>query len=96
MCLAAPVFLRRIGELTPTTLVISLVSAVALLAAIVAFAVVDLAGGSPAMWVVAGIAALCAVAIAWRLRRPLGQLGSYDVPVADAVLGGVAPGDAGA
>lgn len=96
VCLAAPAFLRRIGELTPAVLVTSVLSAGALLAAIVAFVVVDLGSGSPAVWVSLGIAVVAAGAIAWRLRRPVGPLGAYDVPVADAVLGGVAPGDADA
>ncbi|GAA3034460.1 APC family permease [Microbacterium dextranolyticum] len=93
VCLAAPVFLRRIGESTQAAVVMSWVAAIALLAAVVAFAAADVSSGSPAMAVAIAIAVVAAIAIAWRLRRPLGTLGAYDVPVADAVLGGVARDD---
>ncbi|WP_336631086.1 MULTISPECIES: APC family permease [unclassified Microbacterium] len=93
VCLAAPVFLRRIGELTAGAVLVSLVSAIALVAAVVAFSAADVAAGSPAPGIALAVAAVCAGLIAWRLRRPLGPLGSYDVPVADAVLGGVARDD---
>ncbi len=93
VCIAAPAFLRRIGESTVLAATVSYACAAALVAAIVAFVVVDVAGGSPAAWVAAGVAALAAAAIAWRLRRPIGPLGGYDEPVAAAVLGGVTTGD---
>jgi len=92
-CVAAPLFLRRIGELTPAVAVASLCAAAALMAAVVAFAAVDVAAGSAAVWVVIATAVVAAALVVWRLRRPLGVLGAYDVPVADAVLGGVARDD---
>lgn len=89
-CVAAPLFLRRIGELTPAVAATALGAAAALSAAVVAFAAADLATGSAAVAVAAGIGAVSAALIVWRLRRPIGPLGVYDVPVAAAVLGGVA------
>lgn len=89
-CVAAPLFLRRIGELTPTVAVIAVCAAAALTGAVIGFAAADIAAGSVSVWVAAGIGAVSTVLIAWRLRRPLGPLGAYDVPVAAAVLGGVA------
>lgn len=96
VCVAAPVFLRRIGELTPMVAITSLLSAGALIAAIAAFCAVDVSRGSPAAWVALGAAVIAAGAIASRLRRPLGPLGAYDEPTATAVLGGVADGEADA
>lgn len=91
VCVAAPVFLRRIGELTARSAAVAIVCAAALAAAAVAFAVVDLASGSPAVAATAGVAIAAAVAVLWRLRRrPVGRLGAYDEPTASAVLGGVA------
>lgn len=96
VCVAAPVFLRRIGELTPMAAVVSLLSAAALIAAIAAFCAVDVSRGSPAAWIALVTAIVTTAAIAWRLRRPIGPLGAYDVPTATAVLGGVAAGEADA
>jgi amino acid transporter len=93
VCIAAPVFLRRIGELTAGAAVVAVVSAIALTAALVAFFVVDGATGSAAIWIVLGLAGLAAIAVVVRLRRgtrTLRRIGSYDEPVASEVLGGVA------
>ncbi|GAA5033181.1 APC family permease [Microbacterium fluvii] len=90
VCVAAPVFLSRIGELTWRTAAIAIVSAVVLTAALVLFFAGDAAAGSPALWVVLGCAAAAGAAIALRLRRPVEALGSYDEPTAAEVLGGVA------
>lgn len=91
VCVAAPVFLRRIGELTGRVAVVAIACAVALVGTIVAFAIIDVGSGSIAVWVAAALALTAAAAIAWRLRRaPLSALGAYDEPVAGAVLGGAA------
>lgn len=92
VCVAAPVFLHRIGELTVTAAVVAGVCAAALATALVAFAVVDVGRGSPAVWVALGMSALAVIAIVWRRRRArLTRIGAYDEPVAGDVLGGVAP-----
>ncbi len=92
-CIAVPLFLRRIGELTSLAAVTALCAAVALSGAVVAFAAADIAAGSAAVWIAAAVGAVSAALIAWRLRRPIGPLGAYDVPVAAAVLGGIARDD---
>lgn len=93
VCLAAPAFLRRIGELTIGSAVAALVSGAALTAALVAFFAVDAASGNVAVWVALAVAAVGTMAVALRLRRgmrSLTRVGSYDEPVASQVLGGVA------
>ncbi|MEH3090364.1 MAG: APC family permease [Microbacterium arborescens] len=91
VCAAAPVFLRRIGELTARAALTAIACALALASAAIAFAVVDVSSGSPAVWVAAVLAVAASVAVIWRIRRaPVGPLGTYDVPTASAVLGGVA------
>lgn len=95
VCIAAPVFLRRIGELTAGAATVATVSAAALTAALITFFAVDAAGGGGAFWVALVIAVLLAVAVALRLRggtASLVRVGSYDEPVAAHVLGGVARG----
>ena len=93
VCVAAPVFLRRIGEATIGSTVAATVSAVVLAAALVTFFAVDAAAGSVALWVVLAVAGIAAAAVVLRLRRglpSLARIGSYDEPVASQVLGGVA------
>ncbi|ALJ19453.1 APC family permease [Microbacterium sp. No. 7] len=91
VCVAAPVFLRRIGESTLGSAVVAIGCAVALAGAVIAFAVVDLGSGSPAVWVAAGVAAVAAIAIVWRRRSAaVGTIGVYDEPVIESVLGGIA------
>jgi amino acid transporter len=90
VCVAAPVFLRRIGEFTLWPAVIAVVSALVLGAALVTFLI---AGSDPIALVSVGVAVLLAVVfvtVAGRRRRSL-TLGAYDEPVAAQVLGGVAP-----
>lgn len=90
VCVAAPVFLRRIGELTLWPAVVAVVSALALSAALVAFLVV---GSDLVALVSVGAVVLLAatlVAVVGRRRRSR-PLGAYDEPVAAQVLGGVAP-----
>ncbi len=90
VCVAAPVFLRRIGEFTAGPAVAAGVSAVALTAALVAFLVVgsDLVG----LVSVAGAGLVAGVLIAVVAARPRERpIGAYDEPVAAQVLGGVAP-----
>jgi amino acid transporter len=93
VCVAVPVFLRRIGELTVGAAIAAIISAVVLAGALVTFFVVDAASGSVALWVVLAVGAVAAVAVAVRLRRgtpSLAHVGSYDEPVASEVLGGIA------
>ncbi len=86
VCVAAPVFLRRIGELTWPAVATTAVIAPALVVALVAFV-----SGVPQAAVVLGATAL--VALGWygwlRLRRrdTLDGIGVYDETVADDVLG---------
>ena len=90
VCVAAPVFLRRIGELTAGPAVVAGVSAVALTAALVAFLVV----GTDAVALASVTAAtlLAGAGIAIVAARPRSRpIGAYDEPVAAQVLGGVAP-----
>ncbi|MGB4779906.1 APC family permease, partial [Microbacterium sp.] len=68
VCVAAPVFLRRIGELTVGTAIVSIACALALIGSIVAFALVDLSSGSPAVGVAAAVAVVATAAIALRRR----------------------------
>jgi amino acid transporter len=95
VCLAAPLFLRRIGELTRPAAVASMVATPALVAALVAFIVV---GGTR---VVAGLGATAVVGAAWyawlRLRRPgrLAAIGAYDETVAADLHPGVPTGSSG-
>lgn len=90
VCLAAPPFLRRIGELTVWPVVVTVVAAPVLLAVLGAFVVSQWGGAVPlviALLVLAG-----AVWLGWlRWRRPaaLAGIGAYDETVADDVL--VAP-----
>lgn len=91
VCIAAPVFLHRIGESTRGPVIVAAVSAVALTAALVSFFVDDAASGGSVVVIVAGIAVVAGVAIAvLRRRRGAATLGAYDEPVAAQVLGGVA------
>lgn len=90
VCAAAPVFLRRIGELTPAPAVVAVLSAVALAAALLAFFAVDVSSGGTVLSVLAAIALSSAVVIGViRRRKGPGAIGRYDEPVAAQVLGGV-------
>ncbi|WP_341997635.1 APC family permease [Microbacterium sp. LWH7-1.2] len=96
VCVAAPVFLRRIREQTVGSTVTAMVSAVVLTGGLVTFFAVDAATGSVSVWVAAAIALISAIAVLLRLRRgvsSLARIGSYDEPVASQVLGGVARGE---
>lgn len=93
VCLAAPRFLRRIGELTAGAAVIAIASALALIGVLVTYLVVTGSAGNPGVWISFAIAVAAGVAIRWRLRhgaRSLARIGSYDEPTAAEVLGGVA------
>lgn len=93
VCVAAPVFLRRIGELTVGATVMALASAVALVGGLVTYLVVEGSAGNPGVLMSLAIAVVVGCATAWRLRRrarSLNGIGSYDEPVASEVLGGVA------
>lgn len=90
VCVAAPVFLRRIGELTPLPAVVAALAAAALTAALVAFFVDDTATGGVGLVVVSVIAVVFAViVIVLRRRHGSGSIGAYDEPTASEVLGGV-------
>ncbi|PZU43535.1 MAG: hypothetical protein DI566_14365 [Microbacterium sp.] len=90
VCLAAPLFLRRIGETTPGTVVIAVSVAAALTACLAVYLAAELGAGNPGIWVTLGLAIIAAMLIRWRRRRPLGEVGRYDEPVAAQVLGGIA------
>ncbi|MEB0000012.1 APC family permease [Cryobacterium sp. RTS3] len=100
VCVAAPVFLRRIGESTFWPVLFALLAAVLLGAVLVTYLVVE-SGSARALgvWVFLGVMAL---GLAWcglRLRsRPWlrDTIGVYDVPVTGDLLGGPAPADAAA
>ncbi|WP_226370047.1 APC family permease [Pseudonocardia oceani] len=90
VCLAAPPFLRRIGELTTWPVVVTAVAAPVLLAVLGAFVVSQWGGAVPLVIALLGLAG--AVWLGWlRWRRPaaLAGIGAYDETVADDVL--VAP-----
>ncbi|WP_438353148.1 APC family permease [Microbacterium sp. CJ88] len=95
VCVAAPVFLRRIGELTAAAAVWAAAAAVALVGGLIVYLVVEAQAGNPGVW---GSLAVCALAfgvVVWRARRgarSLDGMGSYDEPTASQVLGGIARG----
>lgn len=93
VCVAAPAFLRRIGELTAGAGLVAALAAVALTGGLVMYLVVEGAAGNPGVWVATGLAILVGVLVIWRARPgapPLDDIGSYDEPLASQVLGGVA------
>ncbi|MFC4944753.1 APC family permease [Pseudonocardia sp. GCM10023141] len=87
--LAAPLFLRRIGELTPLPVIVAAVLVPVLLVALVAFVASAWGGVIPIVMGVIAVAGL-----AWwtwlRIRRPerLAAIGVYDETVAADVLDG--------
>lgn len=90
VCLAAPLFLRRIGELTRGPAIVAAVLVPVLLVALVAYVVSAWGGAVPIVLGLVAVAGL--VWLGWlRLRRPdrLAAIGVYDETVADDVLGGV-------
>jgi amino acid transporter len=92
VCAAAPVFLRRIGELTPAPLVGGLVAALLWLVVLGVALVGASWGGGRALPLVFGLAML--PGLAWLLwlcvRRPdrLARVGVYDETTVDSVLPG--------
>ncbi len=88
VCLAAPLFLRRIGELTAPPVLVTAVTVPALALVCGAFLVSALGGAVPVV-----LTALLAAALAWygwlRLRRPdeLAGIGVYDETSAADVYG---------
>jgi amino acid transporter len=87
ICVAAPVFLHRIGELTLAPVMITAVTAPALLIVCGAFVVSAVGGPVPVV-----LGALLTVAVVWyivlRVRRPreLAGIGVYDETIAADVL----------
>jgi amino acid transporter len=81
VALAAPLFLRRIGELTPAPVVVTAIAVPVLAGVCVAFVVSALGGAVPIV-----LGALVLAALAWyavlRARRPreLAAIGVYDEP----------------
>jgi amino acid transporter len=92
VCLAAPLFLRRIGELTPGPVIGTVIAVPALALACVAFVVSALGAAVPLV-----LAALLVAAVAWyvwlRVRRPrdLAGIGVYDETSAVDVHGARTP-----
>ena len=90
VCVAAPAFLRRIGESTVGATLVAGVSALALAAALVSFFVDDVSAGGMVVTIVAALIVVSGAVIAvLRRRHGPGALGVYDEPVAAQVLGGV-------
>lgn len=88
VCLAAPVFLRRIGELTWPAVAATAVIVPILLAVLVAYVLSS--GGTPVVVVLVALALAAAGWFAWlRVRRPaeIAAIGVYDETVAADVLG---------
>ncbi len=99
VCVAAPFFLRRIGELTLRTGVVASTSAVVLVAGLLAYLTYEGLRGNPGTLLALVVAAIASLAVLWRRRRgeaSLAGIGAYDEPIASDVLGGVArrPADA--
>jgi amino acid transporter len=90
-CVAAPVFLWRIGELTPWPLVRAGIAAVLLSAVLVVYLAVESGSARFAgVWVFLAVMLLGTVfAVIRRVRRPWlrDTVGIYDVPVSSDVLG---------
>jgi amino acid transporter len=88
VCLAAPLFLRRIGELTAAPVVVTALLVPVLLIVLVASVVSQWGGALPV--VVAALVLAGAAWLAWlRVRRPerLAAIGVYDETLAADVLG---------
>lgn len=93
VCVAAPVFLHRIGELTVRTGLVAITSALVLAAGLVAYLVFVGVEGNPGAPLALIVAVAAALIVAWRRRRgeaSLAGIGAYDEPVASEVLGGIA------
>lgn len=99
-CCAAPVFLRRIGELTLRPALAAGLTSVALAGALVAYRITLAgAGRSASGWIFCILLATALLWFLWHRRHRSADpvLGLYDVPTQDAVLGGgrnTAAGDA--
>jgi amino acid transporter len=90
VCLAAPLFLRRIGELTPAPVVITAVLVPVLLVVLVAYVVSAWGGVVPAAIAVLGVAGLAWLAwLRWRRPAQLAGIGAYDETVTADVLSAV-------
>ena len=93
VCIAAPFFLRRIGELTFRAGVVACTSAVVLVAGVLVYLVYEGVRGNPGTLLALIVAAIAALVVLWRRRRgeaSLAGIGAYDEPIASEVLGGVA------
>lgn len=92
VCVAAPVFLRRIGELTARAAIFAGLSALALASALVAFLITEAQRANPGVMASIAITLVAGGLITWRRRRgraDMDAVGAYDEPVAALVLGGV-------
>ncbi|WP_032368274.1 APC family permease [Rhodococcoides fascians] len=94
VCIAAPCFLRRIGELTFLPILIS-GGAAALLSAVVVWATMAAAytaGTGTAVYVVSMSLGFCVLLLRWRANRGiLGRVGVYDETIAEEVVDGYRP-----
>lgn len=93
VCLALPVFLHRIGELTWRTGAVAIASVVLLSLGLAAYLVVETTAGNPGVGITAVVVVVAAAAVAMRarrFRRAPRTIGVYDEPTAAQVLGGIA------
>lgn len=90
VCAAAPLFLRRIGELTFWPAAGAVLAAVGLAVGLVIYLVVESSRSNAGVWLSLALAAGASVLIGWRLSHPVPAIGTYDEPTASEVLGGVA------
>ena len=93
-CCSAPVFLRRIGELTLRPALAAGLTSLALAGALVTYRITLAGQGRSASgWIYCALLAAALLWYLWHRRRGTAAptLGLYDVPTQDAVLGGGRP-----
>lgn len=95
VCLAVPLFLWRIGELTPVPVALALITAGGLSGCLTVFLATEWDGArAVGVWLFI-LALVAGTTISWRLRRRLPALGTHDIPIGAEVLGGSALGGSG-
>ena len=94
VCVAAPMFLDRIGEATPGSAVVGVLTAGLLIALVVSAGALGVPVAGMATAVYAGLLVIGAVVLAVRWRRAPDlreRIGVYDEPVAEDLLTGYQP-----